>query len=81
MPPFQVLLSNPIETPKMADYGFLIIPGTENRVAIQPIMNDATDTLRDIDISKRQCYFPDERFLLFFQYVLVIYFYIPTFPL
>ncbi|XP_030758076.1 LOW QUALITY PROTEIN: pickpocket protein 28-like, partial [Sitophilus oryzae] len=37
---FKVILSNPIETPKMADYGFLISPGFETRISIDPSVRE-----------------------------------------
>ncbi|CAG9771852.1 unnamed protein product [Ceutorhynchus assimilis] len=64
---FKVMLSNPIETPKMADFGFLISPGFENRITVQPVVREATATLRDIAIEKRQCYFSNERPLQYYR--------------
>ncbi|GJQ80853.1 hypothetical protein Trydic_g14114 [Trypoxylus dichotomus] len=64
---FKVLLSNPIETPKMADFGFFMRPGVEARIVIKPNKVDSTDTLKHIDIEKRQCFFPEERFLQFYR--------------
>ncbi|KAL1491279.1 hypothetical protein ABEB36_011898 [Hypothenemus hampei] len=64
---FKVILSNPIETPKMADFGFLISPGFETRVTIVPSVREATASLRDVPIEKRQCYFSNERPLLYYR--------------
>ncbi|XP_076270438.1 pickpocket protein 28-like [Rhynchophorus ferrugineus] len=64
---FKVILSNPIETPKMADFGFLISPGFETRISIEPAIREATSALRDIPIEKRQCYFSNERPLQYYR--------------
>lgn len=61
------MLSNPIETPKMADYGFLLSPGYEARIVVEPSISDATDTLQSIDVSKRQCFFASERYLRYYR--------------
>ncbi|KAK4879622.1 hypothetical protein RN001_007768 [Aquatica leii] len=64
---FKILLHNPIETPKMADFALLIAPGLEARVVIQPKIYDASQTIRSIDIKKRMCYFSNERDLQFYR--------------
>lgn len=64
-----MLLSNPIETPKMADFGFFMRPGLEARIAVKPRKIDSTETLKNIDIEKRQCFFPEERYLQFYRFV------------
>ncbi|KAK9752065.1 Amiloride-sensitive sodium channel [Popillia japonica] len=64
---FKVLLSNPIETPKMADFGFFMRPGLEARIVIKPQKVESTETLKNIDVSKRQCFFPEERYLQFYR--------------
>jgi hypothetical protein len=66
---FQIILSNPIETPKIADFGFLVSPGVEARFAILPEIREATPSLRDVDVEKRQCFFQDERPLRYFRYI------------
>ncbi|XP_048521694.1 pickpocket protein 28-like [Dendroctonus ponderosae] len=65
---FKVILANPIETPKMADFGFLISPGFETRVTIEPSVREATETLRDVAVQKRQCYFSNERPLQYYRF-------------
>lgn len=60
-------MSNPIETPKMADFSLFLSPGVETRMVIEPEMSEATLTLRSIDIEKRRCYFADERRLQFYR--------------
>ncbi|XP_066261767.1 pickpocket protein 28-like [Euwallacea similis] len=64
---FKVILSNPIETPKMADFGFLISPGLETRVTIEPSIREATSSLRSVPIINRQCYFSNERPLQYYR--------------
>ncbi|XP_071052550.1 pickpocket protein 28-like [Onthophagus taurus] len=64
---FKVLLSNPIETPKMADFGFFVRPGIEARIVVKPRKVDSTATLQSIDIVKRQCFFPRERYLQLYR--------------
>lgn len=61
------MLSNPIETPKIQDYGFLVSPGVEARYVIQPEIREATKSLRSVDVGKRQCFFQDERPLRYFR--------------
>lgn len=63
----QIILSNPIETPKMADFGTLLSPGVEARFSIMPTVREATDNLRSISINKRQCYFSNERRLSYYR--------------
>ncbi|XP_064212989.1 pickpocket protein 28 isoform X2 [Tribolium castaneum] len=64
---FKIVLSNPIETPKIQDYGFLVSPGVEARYVIQPEIREATRSLRSVDVGKRQCFFQDERPLRYFR--------------
>ncbi|KAF5296272.1 hypothetical protein FQR65_LT10267 [Abscondita terminalis] len=64
---FKVLLHNPLETPKMADFALLVAPGLEARVAIHPKLYDASQTIRGIEIRKRMCYFTNERSLQFYR--------------
>lgn len=51
----------------MADFGFLISPGREARIVIEPSISDATPTLQTIDVSKRQCFFASERYLKYYR--------------
>ncbi|KAJ1524950.1 hypothetical protein ONE63_009806 [Megalurothrips usitatus] len=64
---FKVLLHNPVETPKIAAFGMLIEPGTENRVAITPVISHTASSLRDVSVAKRQCLFQRERYLNFYR--------------
>jgi amiloride-sensitive sodium channel len=60
-------LHNPVETPKVADFGLLLSPGEEYRVAVRPIISNASSSLRRIPENKRQCVFSDEKYLKFYH--------------
>ncbi|KAF5271318.1 hypothetical protein FQA39_LY08116 [Lamprigera yunnana] len=64
---FKVLLHNPLESPKMADFATFVAPGLEARIVIQPKIYDASQTIRGIDIARRMCYFTKERDLQFYR--------------
>ncbi|RZC39686.1 pickpocket protein 28-like, partial [Asbolus verrucosus] len=64
---FKIILSNPTETPKIADYGFLVSPGVEARYIIKPEIRQATPSLRGVSVEKRQCFFQDERPLHYYR--------------
>lgn len=63
----QVRLHNPVETPKVADFGFLVSAGEEYRVTIRPIISNASPSLRKIPENKRQCLFSNEKYLKFYR--------------
>lgn len=67
----QMLLTSPIETPRVANYGFFVGVGTESRIVIDPQKIDSTLTLKNIDVKKRQCYFDSERYLQFYRYKII----------
>lgn len=67
----QILLHNPMETPKMADFANFLPPTQETRITVTPRIYDATPTLRGIDIMKRNCYFPNERRLRYYRCLVV----------
>ncbi|KAF5271322.1 hypothetical protein FQA39_LY08120 [Lamprigera yunnana] len=64
---FKMLLHNPLETPKMADFALLLAAGLEARVIVRPKIYDATQSIRSINIQKRICYFTNERDLQFYR--------------
>lgn len=64
---FKVLLHNPIETPKIADFGFILSPNTENRVVVAPKLSDASHLIRRVDKRVRQCLFANEGNLSYFR--------------
>lgn len=64
---FKVLLHNPTETPKIADYGFSITPGHETRVVVTPRIADASPLITRVPIRQRNCVFNDEGNLTYFR--------------
>lgn len=62
-----MLLHSPIETPKIADYGFTVTPGHETRAVITPKISDATNLVRKVPIQLRQCFFSNEGNLTYFR--------------
>lgn len=63
----QVLLHNPIETPKISEYGFFISPGFESRIVITPKISDASTLIRNVPAKQRQCVFTNEGNLAYFR--------------
>ncbi|CAG5077424.1 Similar to ppk28: Pickpocket protein 28 (Drosophila melanogaster) [Cotesia congregata] len=64
---FKLLLHNPVETPKMADFGFAISPGEETRIVITPRINTASLSILGIPRKKRKCFFNTERKLKYYR--------------
>ncbi|KAL1130905.1 hypothetical protein AAG570_012146 [Ranatra chinensis] len=64
---FKVLLHNPIETPKLASFASAIRAGSETYVHIMPTIMVSEDRIEDISVEKRQCYFINERHLLYYR--------------
>lgn len=64
---FQIVLHNPVETPKMSAFGTVLAPGRETRMIITPHIITAADELRKISQEKRQCLFNNERSLRFYR--------------
>lgn len=64
---FKVLFHNPTETPKISNYGFYITVGEEYRAVVDPKLNDATQLIRKVPISQRQCFFASEGNLSYFR--------------
>ena len=65
--PFQMILHNPVEMPKIADFGSLIAPGREYRIKITPTINNATKSLRNVKEVYRQCAYSADRYLRFYR--------------
>ncbi|GLV41439.1 pickpocket 28 [Carabus blaptoides fortunei] len=63
----KIRLHSPVEAPMMADYGFLIHPRKEVRIAVRPTMDEASPTINSIPIDRRQCYFSEEKQLYFYR--------------
>lgn len=64
---FKILLHNPIETPKIADYGISITPGYETRIIVTPNLFDTSDALRRVPRNVRQCVFENEYQLSYYR--------------
>ncbi|XP_018316313.1 pickpocket protein 28-like [Mycetomoellerius zeteki] len=64
---FKMLLHNPVETPKIADFSFSITPGEETRIIIRPRISHANPSIISIAQRKRQCFFMSERKLRYYR--------------
>ncbi|XP_033220571.1 pickpocket protein 28-like [Belonocnema kinseyi] len=64
---FKMLLHNPVETPKIADFAFSISPGKETRVIIRPHISVASKKILKIPKKKRKCFFTSERHLRYYR--------------
>ncbi|XP_069704368.1 pickpocket protein 28-like isoform X2 [Periplaneta americana] len=64
---FKLLLHNPVETPKIADYGSLIATGREYRVKIKPTITNSTNSLHKVREVDRQCAYSSDRYLRFYR--------------
>ncbi|XP_021916874.1 pickpocket protein 28-like isoform X2 [Zootermopsis nevadensis] len=64
---FKLLLHNPVETPKIADFGSLIAPGREYRIKIKPVINNSTMSLRNVKEVSRQCAYSQDKYLQFYR--------------
>ncbi|XP_066139923.1 pickpocket protein 28-like [Euwallacea fornicatus] len=64
---FRIHLHNPAETPRVGMQYFRAPLNQEVVVAVKPDMMTTSDGLKDYDPHRRQCYFPKERYLAFYQ--------------
>ncbi|KAK0183188.1 hypothetical protein PV327_001254 [Microctonus hyperodae] len=64
---FKMLLHNPVETPKIADFGFALSPGKETRIVITPRIYSASWSILGISRKKRKCFFTTERRLKYYR--------------
>ncbi|KAG5683748.1 hypothetical protein PVAND_013013 [Polypedilum vanderplanki] len=64
---FKSLLHSPVETPKMANFGFFIAPGQETKVVITPRISEASDLIRNVPMLQRQCVFDNENNLSYYN--------------
>lgn len=64
---FKVLLHSPIETPKVANFGFFVAPGLETKVVISPKISEASQLIRNVPIQQRQCVFANEANLSYYK--------------
>ncbi|CAG9802120.1 unnamed protein product [Chironomus riparius] len=64
---FKALLHSPVETAKMANFGFFISPGLETKVVITPKISEATNLIRRVPMQQRQCVFASENNLSYYN--------------
>ncbi|XP_035735127.1 pickpocket protein 28-like [Vespa mandarinia] len=64
---FKMLLHSPVETPKIADFGFAVAPGKEVRVIVSPRISTASKSIISIPQRKRKCFFTSERKLRYYR--------------
>lgn len=64
---FKILMHNPTETPRIADFGSFVAPGFETRMVLTPRISTASRLIRNIDRKQRQCIFANEANLTFFR--------------
>lgn len=62
-----MLLHSPVETPKIADFGFAVAPGKEVRVIVSPRISTASKSIISIPQKKRKCFFTFERKLRYYR--------------
>lgn len=78
---FKILLHNPIETPKIANYGFFVQPGKETQITVTPRISDASNLIRKVAKNLRQCIFANEGNLSYFKYTIYYIFFGKNFKL
>ncbi|CAG9564748.1 unnamed protein product [Danaus chrysippus] len=64
---FKILLHNPAELPRLSKKFFRVPLAQEVIVAVKPNMMTTSKGLISLDSSKRQCYFPKDRYLQYFK--------------
>ncbi|XP_033190867.1 pickpocket protein 28 [Bombus vancouverensis nearcticus] len=64
---FKMLLHNPVETPKIAEFAFTVTPGEETRVIIAPRILSASKSIISVPLKKRKCFFTSERKLRYYR--------------
>ncbi|XP_018568328.1 pickpocket protein 28-like [Anoplophora glabripennis] len=65
---FKVLLHHPAEIPRVSSNYFRVPLNQEVVVSIAPDMMTTSEGLTEYEPHRRQCYFPKEKYLRFFQY-------------
>uniref|UniRef100_T1GNS8 Pickpocket protein 28 n=1 Tax=Megaselia scalaris TaxID=36166 RepID=T1GNS8_MEGSC len=64
---FKVLVHNPVEKPKIDNFGLLVTKGRETRISIKPSIQSASPSIRSIARNKRHCLFSDEGNLTYYR--------------
>ena len=66
---FKGLLSEPSTHPEVLEYGFAILPGTENFMPLRANMIQADDAIKDIHEDLKACYLQNEKPLRYFKHM------------
>lgn len=64
---FKILLHNPNDPPKIANFGSSIPIGYESNIIVTPKIAHASPTIRRMPTNVRECIFEDENFLTFYR--------------
>lgn len=64
---FKVLFHSPNEQPKISRYGQMIANGFESHFVLTPLISEASNSIREIPKSIRQCLFENENSLSLFR--------------
>lgn len=64
---FKVLLHNPVESPKISNFGMLVAPGQETHVVVSPILSQSSNVIRSVPKKVRACVFESENHLSYFR--------------
>ncbi|KZC12404.1 Sodium channel protein Nach, partial [Dufourea novaeangliae] len=64
---FKMLLHNPVETPKIAEFAFTVTPGEETRIIVTPRISTASKSIISVPQRKRKCFFTSERKLRYYR--------------
>lgn len=64
---FKILLHNPNDAPKIANFGSSIPIGYESSIIITPKISQASPSIRRMPVNVRECLFEDENFLTFYR--------------
>ncbi|XP_017753882.1 PREDICTED: pickpocket protein 28-like [Eufriesea mexicana] len=64
---FKMLLHNPVETPKIAEFAFSVTPGEETRVIVTPRISTASMSIISVPQKQRKCFFTSERKLRYYR--------------
>lgn len=64
---FKVMIHNPVEQPKIGNFGLLVTKQRETRISIKPSIQGASPKIKSMGIDKRHCLFSDEGNLTFYR--------------
>ncbi|CAH1963311.1 unnamed protein product [Acanthoscelides obtectus] len=64
----KVLATSPIDTPIVGEYAHLLSPGVEARFFVDPVIVAAQESLKNVQIEKRRCYFDGEKVLSHYRH-------------